>query len=465
MGAVYQATDTQTGQLTAVKEMSNSAARDRVEKEQAIIHFKREADILQRLRHPNIPKVSDTFSIGDKYFLVMEFVDGRTLEQMLDNGEAPFPEQQVSNWAMQLCDALAYLHTQEQAIIFRDLKPGNIMIDPIGNVKLIDFGIVRFFKHGQAKDTTMLGTQGYASPEQHGTGQTDARSDIYSLGATLYCLLTGKEPEIYPLPPVRQLSPNISPQMESLILRATQLSASDRFPTMHALRNALSSSFLSGEATQVVQNRGEGQINRRRSPVKTSRLTTNMLLAASHWPTERLVAAGGGMLLLILLAAWFITPSISGTWFWLNVPTITIVAPFAYAATRKRGAAAVSHIAVAVIGAALTWYRADLVGNYAGLLLGAFLSAALIEGMIALLPKIMGTLEREDHGAWQREMIWLGITAVIGHILLASIATSLTFALNPIAWLFAFTLGSLGWFLGDMIQGYLYLKQAGIKWR
>ena len=471
MGAVYQVTDTHINQVMAVKEMSNSAI-DPPDRPYAIAQFEQEARLLQRLQHPNIPTVSDKFSINDRHFLVMDYRNGRTLQQMIDAGESPFSEEQVSEWAEQLCDVLAYLHNQNPPIIFRDIKPDNIMIDADGKVKLIDFGIVRHFTKGKKKDTMALGTLGYAPPEEHGSGQTDARSDVYSLGATLFCLLTGKDPGLYPLPPIRQISPAISPQMESVVVQATKVSASSRFANMEAFRKSLPVTQRFRRATQTavpinrtIQNRGGQLKSSTRPKVQTSRLTTNLLLAASDFSTGQLAAGGGGLLLLILIAAWFATPLISGTWFWHNVPTIAIVAPFAYAATRRRGVAAVAHIAVAVVGAVLTWYRANLVGDYVELFIGAFISAALIEGMIALLPRIMGSLNRDDPGAWQREMAWLGAVAVVGHIVLAGIATSLTFALNPIAWLFAFALGSLGWFLGDMIQGYIYLKQVGMKWR
>ena len=178
MGAVYLATDTRIKAVCAVKEMSDAAITDPVEKQQAVLAFQREADLLARLRHPNLPTVTDKFDIGGRYYLVMEFIQGETLQQKLDRGEGPFPEEQVWDWTRQLCDVLGYIHGQNPPIVFRDIKPGNIMVDQFGQIKLIDFGIVRFFKPGQDKDTTLLGTLGYAAPEQHGTGQTDARSDV-----------------------------------------------------------------------------------------------------------------------------------------------------------------------------------------------------------------------------------------------------------------------------------------------
>jgi serine/threonine protein kinase len=195
MGAVYLVTDTlDQNRVMALKEMSNTAIVDARDRAMAVEQFRREAELLRRLRHPNLPIVSDEFALDDRYYLVMEYVPGSTLQQMLDRGEGPFPEARVVAWANQLCDVLHYLHRQQPPIIFRDLKPGNIMIMADDRLKLIDFGIARLFKPGQRQDTMLLGTQGYAAPEQYGGGQSDARSDVYALGATLFSLLTGQDP-------------------------------------------------------------------------------------------------------------------------------------------------------------------------------------------------------------------------------------------------------------------------------
>ena len=144
-------------------------------------------------------------------------------------------------WAAQLCDVLGYLHRQSPPVIFRDLKPANVMLTPSGQLKLIDFGIARFFKAGQAGDTLVMGTPGYAAPEQHGTGQTDARSDVYSLGVVLHRMLTLHDPGSTPftLPAIHQFNPQVTPEMEQLVARATQIQASQRFQTMAEVRQAL----------------------------------------------------------------------------------------------------------------------------------------------------------------------------------------------------------------------------------
>lgn len=242
MAAVYQAADARiTGKTWAVKEMSDAAITDLLEKQQAVEAFRREAELLSQLSHPNIPRVTDFFSEGGRQYLVMEFVEGETLEEKLDRRSKPFSENEVRPWAEQLCDVLDYLHNQRPRVIFRDLKPANVMVDKASKVKLIDFGIVRFFQPGKAKDTVSFGTAGYAPPEQYGKGQTDARSDIYALGATLHHLLTGCDPALTPFQfePVCRLNPAVSPQMERMVMRAVEQEPARRWPSAGDMWRAL----------------------------------------------------------------------------------------------------------------------------------------------------------------------------------------------------------------------------------
>lgn len=242
MGAVYQATDTRIiGKLWAIKEMSDAALTDSQERQQAREAFRREATILALLDHPNLPKVSDFFVEGDKLYLVMEFIEGQTLQERLDDASGPLSEAQVLNWAAQLCDVLGYLHSRTPPIIFRDLKPGNVMVDAAGQIKLIDFGVARLFKPGQARDTANFGTVGYAPPEQYGQGQTDARSDVYALGVLLHQLLTRYDPTMTPfnLPPARKVNPAVSAQVEQAIIQATQPVPVHRYQNMSEFKAAL----------------------------------------------------------------------------------------------------------------------------------------------------------------------------------------------------------------------------------
>ena len=245
MAAVYRAADQRLGGKTvAIKEMSDAAITGQHAKQQAIDAFRQEAQMLARLDHPNLPKVTDFFSENGKHYIVMEFVEGETLETALRHQQVD--EAQVRTWTAQLCDVLSYLHRQYPPVVFRDLKPANIMLTPAGQIKLIDFGIARFFKAGQAGDTVAMGTPGYAAPEQHGIDQTDARSDVYSLGVVLHQLLTSYDPTRTPfvLPPVRQLNPQVSPQMQQVILKATQIDKLQRFQSVEDLCRALGSTAV-----------------------------------------------------------------------------------------------------------------------------------------------------------------------------------------------------------------------------
>ncbi|HEX4713314.1 MAG TPA: WD40 repeat domain-containing serine/threonine-protein kinase, partial [Ktedonobacteraceae bacterium] len=199
-GSVYQAEDTQLGgRLVAVKEMSTQSSLSGQENTEATEAFKKEALLLAELMHPNLPRIYDHFSEGGNWYLVMDYIEGETLEEYLGKmtgGSLPLPE--ALDIGLQLCDVLDYLHTRQPPIIFRDLKPLNIMHTSSGHLYLIDFGIARHFKPGQIKDTVAFGSPGYAAPEQYGKTQTTPRSDIYSLGSTLHQMLTGIDPSLNP---------------------------------------------------------------------------------------------------------------------------------------------------------------------------------------------------------------------------------------------------------------------------
>jgi len=242
MGAVYASVDARiAGKQWAVKEMSDALITGPLEKEEAIAAFRREAEMLARLSHPNLPAVTDFFSEGGKQYLVMEMVQGHTLEALLAARSEPMPEEKVREWADQLCKVLTYLHERNPPIIFRDLKPSNIMLEDTGLIKLIDFGIARFFKAGRSQDTIAMGTPGYAAPEQYGRGQTDARSDIYSLGVTMHNLLTRFDPGLSPfnLPSPRSVNPAVSPAMDAVVSRATRTNPAERYASMVELQQAL----------------------------------------------------------------------------------------------------------------------------------------------------------------------------------------------------------------------------------
>ncbi len=198
-GSVYKAKDMHFGnRLVAIKEMSQSTI-DPKDLALATESFNREAMLLANLTHPNLPRIYEQFNESGRSYLVMDFIEGETLEDQLQKlGNAKLPVEKTLGIALQLCSVIEYLHTRQPPIVFRDLKPGNVMLTPNGHVYLIDFGIARHFKPGQEKDTTALGSSGYAPPEQYGKSQTTTRADIYSLGATIHQLLTGDDPSERP---------------------------------------------------------------------------------------------------------------------------------------------------------------------------------------------------------------------------------------------------------------------------
>ena len=240
-GAVYRAWNLSIEASCAIKENLDSSP-------EAQKQFRREAVILANLQHPNLPRVTDHFVIpGQGQYLVMDFVEGEDLQDMLDRVGGPLPESQVISWIEQVCDALFYLHDQQPIIIHRDVKPANIKITADGKAILVDFGIAKAFDPNLK---TTIGaravTPGYSPPEQYGVGTTDAGSDVYALGATLYALLTGQQPPASTdraagvfFPPPRSLNPGVSPHIESTIQKAMALSQVDRFQSIAKFKREL----------------------------------------------------------------------------------------------------------------------------------------------------------------------------------------------------------------------------------
>jgi serine/threonine protein kinase len=239
MGMVYLAHDQRlSNRRCAIKEMVDHFI-DPQQRLEANEYFAREADTLAQLKHSAIPAISDRFDHQNRHYLVMEYVEGRNLEEELAQRGGPLPEGLVIDVARQLCDVLAYLHGLQPPIIYRDLKPSNVMLTGNGRVVLVDFGIARLFK-AQRKGT-MIGTLGFAPPEQY-QGVADPRSDLYSLGATLHYVLTGRDPEKFPpfsFPPVRQLRPAISSNLAGAIDRALAYEMANRPATVQEFRDML----------------------------------------------------------------------------------------------------------------------------------------------------------------------------------------------------------------------------------
>jgi len=243
MGQVYLAHDTRLADKPcAVKEMTPDPHATAEEQEQAAAQFHREAAILAHLSHPNLPNVYDYFEERGCFYLVMDYIEGENLTDRLARSPNGLPQETVVEWAAQLCDVLEYLHSQTPPVIFRDMKPANVMITSEGEVKLVDFGVARLFDPAKRTDTLKMGTAGYAPPEQYaGQGQTTARSDIYALGATLHELLTGADPTLQPFvfTPPRQLNPGVSLSLSNVVMKAVSLDPGDRFPSARAMKEAL----------------------------------------------------------------------------------------------------------------------------------------------------------------------------------------------------------------------------------
>jgi serine/threonine protein kinase len=255
MGAVYRAWDLNLQKACAVKENLDISPG-------AQTQFQREAKILSNLNNPNLVRVTDYFSLpGQGQYLVMDYAEGDDLQTMLrasasgehryasSAGQPPpyLPESQVLTWIRQVCEALTYIHSQNPPVIHRDIKPANIRINPQGQAILVDFGISKFYDPNQL--TTMGAravTPGYSPQEQYGAGHTDARSDIYALGATLYTLLTGQIPvesvqrSVTPLVPPRQWNPSISSEVEAAILKAMEIAPTQRYASAADFKLALS---------------------------------------------------------------------------------------------------------------------------------------------------------------------------------------------------------------------------------
>lgn len=244
MGSVYKARDMRFPKVTklvAVKEILNLAP-DPAMRETVIRTFEREANTLATLNHPAIPKIYDYFSQGDRSFLVQEYIEGKDLEAYLNDQADFIPEDTVVEWAIQLCDVLSYLHGHPpEAIVFRDMKPSNVMLDNHTHIRLIDFGIARSFTSGEKG--TMIGTEGYSPPEQY-RGEASPAGDIYALGATLHHLLTKQDPRIEPPfsfgeRPIRKTNPAVSVELEAIINTALSYNLGDRFTSAQAMKEAL----------------------------------------------------------------------------------------------------------------------------------------------------------------------------------------------------------------------------------
>lgn len=249
MGAVYKAEDKVTGKICAAKELWTYWATSDQEKEYLIKKFESEADLLHKLDHISLPGVIDYFISNERYYILMDFIDGYDLDTLIqEQGNPGLPQEDVVKWAIQVAEVLEYLHNCEPTIIYRDLKPANIMINSDNRIVLIDFGIACALQDGSGgSPRTMIGTMGYMSPEQF-IGKVAPTSDIFSLGATLYYLLTGTTQELFNYKPMNNIVPGISEALDDIIRRSLQFKPGDRFQSAGemgiALEQAMRQHFL-----------------------------------------------------------------------------------------------------------------------------------------------------------------------------------------------------------------------------
>lgn len=244
MGAVYRARDlrfSSVNKIVAVKEMNNAAPDPRLRRI-SIQNFEREANILASLSHPAIPKIFDYFSEGQRSYLILEFIEGQTLEDILEDQRQPLDLEEVVDWGIQICDVLTYLHGNEPPVIFRDIKPGNLMLRHDGRIMVIDFGIAKVFEHGQRG--TMIGTEGYSPPEQY-RGIAEPRGDLYALAATMHHLLTNRDPRLEPPftfheRPMRLFNPEVPEALDSILAKALAYDVQERYSSASEMAIALS---------------------------------------------------------------------------------------------------------------------------------------------------------------------------------------------------------------------------------
>ncbi len=463
MGAVYCVEDAHApGQRWALKELSNAVVEPD-ERRQAEALFTREASMLRSLAHPNLPRVVDSFEEAGRHYIVMDFIDGASLGQMLRKRDRPFGEDEVVRWAGQLCGALDYLHGRTPPIIFRDLKPDNIMLDGLGRIYLIDFGIARHFAPGKAADTRQLGTLGYAPPEQYGHGQTDPLSDVYSLGVTLQHLLTGQAPpRIGALPDVAALRPDLSPSATAAIRRATRAVRDERWPSAGALYQGLTRDggrtpgpppAAPAPGPPIARGPTPGQPSTRidagGSP--TQHLTAYLRRVTTDWTTTQLAGALLGLTVVGILAVGTLAPLVRDRLplLWFNFPGYALPILALHAATRTR------RVTFAAAGHGLVTGASWLAGN---LVLGEPMSivrlvlALVVSGAAALavveIPARSGAQGGGAAQPWQQRAL---LSAAAGALTAATFIPAYygTFTVGPIVG--GVVAGAVGWFVGDLV--------------
>jgi serine/threonine protein kinase len=237
---VYLCKEIESGALYAIKEIWGGKLPEE-EKNIARETFDREIKVLRSLRHPGIPRFIDTFSVGIWHYLVMDFIKGKTLMTVLEEHDYPIPVRSAIRWGMKICEILNFLHNRASPIIFRNLSPSSIILTEKGEIRLIGFGLARFFDDLKAKDTHVLGTFGFAAPEQYGKKQTTPQTDIYSIGTTLYYLLTRENIQefLFNFPSVRKFNSGVPVWLERVLARCLEKEPEKRYKDVNELKSQL----------------------------------------------------------------------------------------------------------------------------------------------------------------------------------------------------------------------------------
>lgn len=291
MGSVWLAQDTRLANKPMVIKALSAESSDPEKLQEDVRNFKREAETLAHLDHPLIPDVTDHFEEGMRYYMVMDYVEGESLNHWLERTKKPMPQEDALRYGLEVLDILQYLSNQQPAIVHRDIKPENLIIGARDkHIHLVDFGIARtkVMVDGKLRKTTALGTPGYAPPEQY-QGYADPRSDLYALAATLHHMLTNRDPGQYPpfvFPPVRTLNPQLSPQLEQVLNKALKTNAADRYQTPQEMRQDLESilagTSLAGSTDEYTLTNSRPARKLPPRTIDTTRISSNRLAQAAE---------------------------------------------------------------------------------------------------------------------------------------------------------------------------------------
>lgn len=314
MGNIYLVTRLSDNLELIGKEMRFSYS---VEEEEAHKLFLREAELIAKFNHPGLPKFYEIFNEYGRYFIIMEYIKGKTLEKIINSSTSPVPVGEAVKWTIEILDILDYLHnTFSSPIVYRDLKPANIIITPEDDVRLIDFGIARYYNPDKNTDTLRLGSPGYAAPEQYkGMGQSCPQSDIFSLGVVLYHMITKYDPTETPyhLPAIKSLNPSITDELEHIILKATDFKTLNRFPRASDFKKVLEKFSVRAVPVKSSSIEDSSNVKSHTIPVKWSLMVNTPMVKSQIIPVNNSYRRLKKFIFPSLLLLFFIVCYLKGT--------------------------------------------------------------------------------------------------------------------------------------------------------